>query len=223
MNDEGEDQDLRSQDDFARFDPQKQAWEELPSLPEPRSSHDAAVLDGVLYVVGGWKLQGASEDTKWHDTALAFDLNGDQGPWKPIAAPPFHRRALAVAAWNGKLYCLGGMQQQGGVTPAVAVYDPATNAWSEGPALLGGTMDGFGASAFACGDSLYATTISGSIQRLSQNGKRWEFLGQLEHPRFFHRLVPRNDKELLVVGGGSMSVGKIPELEVISIEAKPQR
>jgi hypothetical protein len=107
------------------------------------------------------------------------------------------------------------MQEQGGPTTAVAVYDPARDAWSEGPSLLGGAMDGFGASAFACGGSLYATTITGSIQRLSADGKQWEYLGQLDHPRFFHRICPWNDEKLIAVGGGSMSVGKILELEVL--------
>lgn len=88
MNQEGEPQDLRSQPDFARFDPRKQAWEELPAMPEPRSSHDAAVLDGILYVVGGWSLRGKDSETKWHDTALAIDLKSDPLQWKPIAAPP---------------------------------------------------------------------------------------------------------------------------------------
>ncbi len=223
MNEEGEDQDLRSQANFARFDPQKRAWEELPGLAEPRSSHDAAVLDGVLYVVGGWNLQGESGESKWHDTALAIDLKADQPQWKAIAAPPFQRRAVAVAAWNGKIYCLGGMQQKGGPTTAVAVYETAQDTWTEGPMLLGGAMDGFGASAFACGDALYATTITGSIQRLAGEGKSWEYLGQLDHPRFFHRLIALNEKQLVAVGGGSMSVGKIVEIEVIPANPPKQQ
>lgn len=217
MNEDGDEQDLHSQADFACFDPSTQTWESLPSLPEPRSSHDAAMLDGVLYVVGGWALQGATSDTKWHETAVAIDLNAKNPAWKKIAAPPFKRRAVALAAWNGKLYCLGGMQEQGGPTTAVAVYDPQQDKWSEGPTLLGGPMDGFGASAFASNGALYATTITGSIQRLAGDGKQWEYLGQLEHPRFFHRLVPMNDNQLVIVGGASMEVGKIVELEVLPV------
>ncbi len=219
MNEEGADDDLHSQDTVARFDPQKRVWEDLPRLPEPRSSHDAAVLNGVLYVVGGWNMQGAGAEAKWHDTVHALDLKADQLEWKTVAAPAFKRRALAVAAWNGKLYCIGGMQERGGITSAVAVYDPTQDAWSEGSAILSGPMDGFGASAFACGKDLYVTTISGSVQRLAQDGSRWEFLGQLAHPRFFHRLVPWKD-QLIVVGGGDMSVGKITEVEVIATSTK---
>lgn len=212
-----EKEDLRSQADFARLTPGDAQWESLPSLPEPRSSHDAAVVGDTLYVVGGWNMQGSGSGAKWHDTAVSLNLAGDKMEWKPIAPPSFLRRALALAAWQGRLYCLGGMQDQGGPTTAVAIYDPAKNAWADGPMLLGGPMDGFGCSAFACRDSLYVTTVSGSIQRLSGDGKGWEYVGQLTHPRFFHRLLPWQSNKLIAVGGGNMSEGKTLDLELLSI------
>jgi hypothetical protein len=77
-------------------------------------------------------------------------------------------------------------------------------------------MDGFGASAFASQAGLYATTMSGSIQRLSQEGDRWEFAGQLAHPRFFHRQLPWQTNDLVIVGGASMATGKIDALELLA-------
>ena len=218
-NKSGEKQDLHSQNEFARFDPKTgKAWEPLPSLPEGRSSHDAAVIGDTLYVVGGWNMQGAGKDLKWHDTALKFDLaEGGKGSWKAIAAPPFKRRALALAAWQGKLYCIGGMGEKGTQTTEVAIYDPAQDSWTSGPSILGGAMDGFGSSAFASGNALYVTTISGSIQRLSADGKKWEFQGQLVHPRFFHRLLPWGDSKLVVLGGASMTEGKQESVEVLPL------
>jgi hypothetical protein len=110
------------------------------------------------------------------------------------------------------------MRPQGGPTTEVAVYDPQTNAWSEGPAILGPAMDGFGSSAFACAGSLYVSTISGSVQRLSSEWKQWEFVGQLAHPRFFHRLLSWQDSKLIAVGGGDMSVGKVTRIDVITVK-----
>ncbi|MGQ0635640.1 MAG: Kelch repeat-containing protein [Planctomycetaceae bacterium] len=211
-----EDESLWSQAGFARFNPQTPRWVDLPSLPEGRSSHDAAVVNGRLYVVGGWNMQGKDE-TRWHDTAWAFDLSADGGEWKPLPAPRFHRRALALAEWQQRLYCVGGMQEQGGPTTAVAVFDPATNEWSEGPALLGTGMDGFGASAFASSGALYATTMSGSVLRLTERGRDFEFVGQLQNPRFFHRLLPWRESGLVVVGGAGMSTGKILSLELLGV------
>ncbi|MGE0606888.1 MAG: hypothetical protein AB7O62_07330 [Pirellulales bacterium] len=217
INKDGEEQNLQSQDDFARMRADSPTWEALPQLPEPRSSHDAAIVGDTLYVVGGWNMQGGGRDAHWLETALSLDLTAEKPEWKTIAAPPFQRRALALAAWNGKLYCIGGMQEDGGPTTAVAIYDPAKDAWSEGPSLLGGNMDGFGSSAFACQGALYITTQSGSIQRLSADGASWEYLGQLDHPRFFHRLLPWSDANLIIVGGSSMASGKTEELELLKI------
>lgn len=219
QNKSGEPQILVSQADVARFDPQSRTWESLPNLPQPRSSHDAAVIGDTLYVVGGWALQGESKHSQWHATALALDLSAEKLEWREIAPPPFKRRALAIADWRGKLVSAGGMMESGGPTTAVAIYDPVANRWSEGPSLQGNAMDGFGASAFACQNSLYVTTISGSIQRLSGEGKAWEYVGQLAQPRFFHRLLPWQGTQLLVVGGANMEEGKKVALEKLNIAA----
>lgn len=219
MNNDGEDNDLVSQSLVARFDLATNKWEDLPALPEARSSMDAAVVGDVLYVAGGWNMPGAKKDYIWHRTAYAMDLSADRLTWRPIAIPPFIRRALSLAAWNGKLYCIGGMKQRGGPTNDVDVYNPQTDSWSKGPKLLGSSMDGFGNSAFACGGSLYVSTVSGSVQRLSPDGAKWEFAAQVDHPRFFHRLLPWADSKLVSVGGGSMQAGgKVTEIEVLKVK-----
>jgi N-acetylneuraminic acid mutarotase len=215
-NAEDAEQSLWSQDSFAMFDPASKTWTDLPKLPEPRSSHDAAVLDGKLYVVGGWKLAGDAE-TQWHDTAWVCDLNRPDLKWEPIATPPFHRRALSLAAHHGKLYVLGGMQEQGGPSTRSDVYDPAVKTWSQGPTLIGSGMEGFGNSSFAIQGRLVASTMSGSVQRLSADGKQWELAGQLAHPRFFHRLLPTADGQIVIVGGASMQTGKTNDLELMSL------
>ncbi len=212
----GEKQNLVSQDDFARWDATSNEWKSLPKLPEPRSSHDAAVVGDTLYVVGGWNMQGGGASSKWHETALAMNLAAEKLEWKSIPAP-FKRRALSVAAWNQKLIAIGGMTDSSGPTTNTSIYDPVSNQWSDGPSLQGGAMDGFGSSAFACHGALYVTTVTGSIQRLGADGKAWEFLGQIAHPRFFHRLLPWNDSKLVIVGGASMEEGKAEELELLTV------
>ena len=216
INKEGEKENLRSQTEVARLAVDGKSWELLTPLPAGRSSLDAAVIGDTLYVVGGWNLQGGSRDAAWHDTLLTADLNVEPLVWKPMASPPFKRRALAAAAWQGKLYCIGGMEEQGAPTTAVAVYDPSTNRWSEGPALLGGPMEGFGSAAFATGQGLFATTMSGAIQKIAADGKSWQVVGQLAHPRFFHRLLPWNGSKLVVVGGSNMTTGKVEALELLA-------
>lgn len=213
---DGGDYELNSRDSFARFDPQTGNWEELPPLPEPRSSHDVVRIGDTLYVVGGWSMNAAdgNNDRGWLTTIATIDLSKSPLEWKTIKDVPFERRAVSAAEFNGKLYVIGGMQKTGGVTKRVAIYDPKSGEWTEGPSILGGSMDGFGTASFASGGRLYTTTMSGAIQRLNEDGTAWEAVGQLESPRFFHEISPWNGG-LIVVGGASMSSGKALNLESI--------
>ncbi|MCA9116923.1 MAG: DUF4198 domain-containing protein [Planctomycetaceae bacterium] len=215
-NAEGEDHDLHSRDLFARYNPADDSWTELPALPEPRSSHDAAVLGSKLYVVGGWQLDGAAEN-RWHETAHVIDLSAKEPVWKALPKPPFTRRALALAAHQNRLYVIGGMQQEGGPTTKVSVFDPETGKWSEGPSLVGEPMNGFGCSAFAADGRLYVTTIHGQLQRLTEDGSAWEVVRQLDRPRFFHRMLPVSGSKMLMVGGASMKIGRFEALDVIDL------
>jgi N-acetylneuraminic acid mutarotase len=217
-NKRGDTENLISQADFAKFDPKTAQRTDLPKLPEPRSSHDAALIGNTVYVVGGWNMQGGGSSAQWHATAWACDLSAERPEWKPIAGPSFRRRALALVQQNGKLLCLGGMNEKGGPTTSVEIYDPSSNTWSSGPALIGGGMEGFGSSAFFVGEDVYATTMSGAIQRLRKDATSWELLGQLQHPRFFHRVLPWQGNKLVVVGGSSMESGKVLPLELLVID-----
>lgn len=80
-------------------------------------------------------------------------------------------------------------------------------------------MDGFGSSSFAVGGKLFVTTYGGTLQRLREDGKAWEVLSTLEHDRFFHRLLPLSDNQLIAVGGASMSSGKFEEVDVIRVRS----
>jgi N-acetylneuraminic acid mutarotase/uncharacterized GH25 family protein len=217
-NEVGEDHDLWSQSDFVSFDPKTGQWTDLPALPEPRSSHDAAMIDDTLYVIGGWNMQGP-DNTTWHNTAWSCDLSSPDKKWKAVPAPSFKRRAISLAAHQGQLYCLGGMQESGGPTKEVAIFDPESGKWNEGPELTGEkALNGFGTSSFALGNSLYVSTLEGMLLKLSADKAVWNEVGSLERARFFHRMLPISDSKLLFVGGANMGSGKFEEVEVVDVE-----
>ncbi|MEM1063358.1 MAG: hypothetical protein AAGJ97_13615, partial [Planctomycetota bacterium] len=216
MNAEGEVNDLQSRSKVEAYDVEAGTWSELPPLPERRSSFDAAVLDDAIYVFAGWDLNGESEDA-WHQTAWKLDLSDVEAGWQALPEAPFMRRAVSVAAHDGKLYVLGGMQDVGAPTTETAVFDPATGQWADGPKLVGGIMVGFGSSAFAAGGRLYASVYDGTLQRLSQDGSEWEVVGDLPEDRFFHRMVAWGDDKLVIVGGASMRSGKFEPVHVLDV------
>ncbi len=213
-NAQGEEDKLRSLDEAACYDPIAKSWAKLPPLPEPRSSLDAVVLGDEVFVIGGWTLKPGDEPV-WLDTAWRMDLTASEPQWRPLAAPKFQRRALAVGQCDGKIYCLGGMQSNGEITRQVAVYDPKLDRWSEGPEMPGEGMDGFAAACFNVGGRLVATSYSGQVITLSEDHARWEATGKLQNGRFFHRLLSVGDDAALVVGGANMETGKHLQIEWI--------
>lgn len=217
MNEDGEDQDLQSQTSVASYDPKTKEWSDLPPLPESRSSFDAAVLDDTVYVFGGWALGGEDSESQWHETAWSLKLSQANAKWVPLAKPNFKRRAVSVAAHAGKLYVVGGMQSENGPTTKVAIYDPIKDSWTSGPSLPGKGMSGFGSSSFATGGKLYVSSMDGGVHRLNPSGDHWETLAKMEPSRFFHRMVPWGDDQLLMIGGANMEVGKFTNIEVIRV------
>jgi outer membrane protein assembly factor BamB len=213
-NEKGKKNDLHSTDEVMRFDPATQKWEALPPLPEPRSSHDAAVFNHILYIGGGWKLAGDDGEgihSKWHETLLTMDLRAPEKGWQS-QPQPFQRRAIATVARGGRLWFIGGIDDKDELSRAVDWFEPATGEWGKGPDLPDGTMAGFGIAAAEQGGQLYASPLSGKISRLSE---------RLQVPRFFHRLLPLADGRLVAVGGSNRK-GHITQLEFVSLDAKPE-
>lgn len=213
-----EKKDLWSVNDVARFDPARKVWEKLPSLPSPRSSHDAVVLGDKIYVAGGWAMHGKDGKSEWQKTALELDLSQPTLEWKELPEPPFRRRALSLATLNGKVYAIGGMLEEGGTTTEVDCYDPASKTWSNGPDLPGKSMEGFGNSSFEVGGHLFVSTVEGNLQRL--DGDQWTLVSKLQRPRFFHRMLPLSANELVFLGGAARSGERATEIETVKVEAK---
>lgn len=217
-NKEDEGQDLWSVSDFAEFDPNSGKWKELPPMPTPRSSFDAAVLGDQLYAVGGWALQG-EEETVWPYEAYTVDLSRRTPEWRAITNPPFRRRALSVGIFNSNVYVIGGMQPDGKVSTETAIFHPKDNAWTEGPRLPGEDLEGFGTACVAIDDRLYVSTPSGNFLSLRGNGESWEKEDRLGKGRFFHRMLSIDGQHVIILGGANMKSGAFSEVEVLKINA----
>jgi hypothetical protein len=196
----GEPADTRSTDVCACFDPGADAWAALPSLPAARSSHDVAVVGDTLVVVGGWTLKG--EEQVWQETVLTLDLKTEGATWQ--AHPqPFRRRALIAAAYEAKVYVLGGFDENEEVVDRVDAFDPATGAWTEGPRLPAKGVAAFGPAACTLQGKLYVSLGDGTVYRMDGEGKeaRWTLAGHAT-PRLVHRMAAWGE-DLVVMGGAT--------------------
>lgn len=97
-------------------------WEELEALPQPRWGHRLVGHDGRLYAVGG---QPGPQ-------VQIFDRDGG---WTLGAPIPQVRDHLGVVVHEGEIWALGGRDHTDILTARVDIYDPGTDAWSEGPDL----------------------------------------------------------------------------------------
>ncbi|MCC6575632.1 MAG: hypothetical protein IT462_17770 [Planctomycetes bacterium] len=210
----GAKEDLFSSAEVASYDPLTRKWTDLPALPQARSSHDAVIHDGKLYVVGGWQLAGESGKAAWPNFSLVMDLKAEKPEWKKIDQP-FATRAVAVATCGTDIYSIGGIGEKD-PTRDVNIYDTKEGKWSKGPKLPGMA---FGSSAFEMNGRVYATNLEGTLFSHAPGEAEWRVDGTLTFPRFFHRLLPVGPNELAAVAGSAMG-GHVRNIEYISLDRK---
>lgn len=210
----GEPERLVSTAEVARYRPGDARWEALPPLPDARSSHDAVVLDGTLYVLGGWRLEGGSDGAVWPRDGVALKLDDPGAGWRSFPVP-FQRRGLAVVATAGRVVAIGGMDPDGEMSRQVDIYDPAAGTWKRGPDY---PETAFGVAATAVGDLIYASAMDGTVYSLAPREQRWQPVTTLAFPRFFHRLLAL-DGDLLAIGGilGMQEGGRVRAIERVAL------
>ncbi len=128
-------------DQFARYDPQTDTWQVLPSLPTPVTGATLlfAPTTGKLYLFGGSSGNMVGSSTQIYDPATAS--------WSAGAALPAPRSVMSGGVWQGKLYLAAGADTLR-FTPQVQLwaYDPLSDSWDTTlPALPGATMGAVGA------------------------------------------------------------------------------
>ncbi len=217
MNAADEPIEIWSLDDFARYDRDTDSWEALPAMPDTRASHSLTLVDGVIYVVGGWTLHGESGSGVYSETWMSLDLEQTPLQWEEHDMP-FQLRDHCAGHRDGKVYVLGGMLS--GAFPVEPwVYDPVEDDWSRGPVLPpgGGLFGGFGCGATSADGELYFSAAESMLYRLNDAGDDWEAVGPTEAPRIFHQLVPHNDEILLVGGGLGTDVTPLDSVESVTV------
>ena len=99
------------------YDPAADNWQQMAAMPTARHRHAAVVLDGKIYVTGGFTSSGEASNA-----VEAYDPVADT--WTTLASLSKTRRYHASAVVCGKLYVFGGYRVE------VEVYSPASNCWA---------------------------------------------------------------------------------------------
>jgi non-specific serine/threonine protein kinase len=192
------------------YDPAADTWAEGPAHPVPIHHPMAAVLDGMLYVAGGYAPSGAA-------TRRVHRL-GPNG-WEQVARLPLARAAGTMVALGGRLLLAGGIDLSGDIGREMLVYDPGTDAWSvaEGPPTprehLGGAVaDG----RFLTVGGRMARQHVGTAEAYDALTGTWQSLAELPTPRAGLGATATCDGGLVAIGGEDItsSAGEtFPEVE----------
>jgi hypothetical protein len=117
------------------------SWVELAPMHQARADLGVAVVDGKIYAIGGKVLvyQDALR-TESKDVGTNEEYDPAFGNWTDKAPMPISSSDFATAAYNGKIYCIGGgvneLFNSSTLTWDVRitkgfneVYDPVTDKW----------------------------------------------------------------------------------------------
>jgi N-acetylneuraminic acid mutarotase len=187
------------------------AWQTLAPLPEPRQEVAVAEVNGLIYVAGGFGVDGATSER-----LEAYDPAAHR--WKRLPPLPVPVNHAAAVGLGGKLYVLGGYQSPQGLagpSKAVQIYDPARQTWSQGsplPTARGGlavtVLDGkMYAIGGAGGPSL------GDFAVLDPALGQWTELPPMPTPRD-HTGAAVVDGKIYVMGGRNQRSFTLNTLEV---------
>ena len=197
----------------ACYNPAAKTWENLPDMPAGRSSHDAVMAGSKLIVVGGWDMKGGDKESEWHSSALILDLDKQPLKWETVKQP-FVRRSLTAAALDGKVFVMGGINEEDSIELKVDVFDSANNRWTLSTPLPGPKSNGFSAASCVADGQLNVSLGDGKVARLKADGTAWQEVAKLKQPRIVHRMVAANDHLLLVLGGASKN-GNVTMTETV--------
>jgi N-acetylneuraminic acid mutarotase len=130
------------QNDYAltrneEYDPASGAWRARAPLPCGASHMAAAVLDGNIYVIGGF----TGRDHKGPvDRVFAYDIAADA--WRALPSLGVPRGSIGAAGLRGKIHAVAGRVTDDsddwhskGVVGTHEVYDPATGRWTHAAPL----------------------------------------------------------------------------------------
>jgi N-acetylneuraminic acid mutarotase len=179
-------------------------WLQRASMLTRRSEMPAVVLNGMIYVPGGFgpKLNGLANGMDAVTTFDAYDPASNQ--WKLLASMPEARNHSMVAAYKGRVYVFGGFAGVWVTYSNVWVYDPSTDHWQVLKDMPAPRTAG---AAVTLGDYIYlvggTTSQAGVILptwRYDPAKDSWENVAPLQEPREHNNAVVLNGK-IYALGG----------------------
>jgi N-acetylneuraminic acid mutarotase len=185
-------------------------WRLRADLPIPVQNSALIALNGALYDFGG---DSVNEFDDWPVSEMvAYDPGTDS--WTARAPMPAARSDLGAAVVGGKLYVMGGSDND--AVQDLWMYDPALDAWAvKAPVptrrsfLAVAALDGL---IYAAGGETGYGNGSAVVEVYDPATDHWSQAAPLPLPRFRFALVAANGK-LYAIGGGETTSLSVQEYD----------
>jgi len=173
-------------------------WHGRPTMQAERYGHAAAVVNGKIYIIGGW-----NDADEILSTVEEYDPITER--WRYRADLPTPRAGLTAAVVNNKIYAIGGQDRSDEpVTATVEEYDPITNQWTSKMSMPT-PQRSFAAA--AVGERIYTfggwdgTNVFATVEEYDTNTDTWRTRADMPTPRV--GLTATTVNGLIYVIGGS--------------------
>ncbi|XP_069354584.1 kelch-like ECH-associated protein 1 isoform X2 [Maniola hyperantus] len=176
------------------YSPSAEQWRPCSPMATPRHRVGVAVMDGLLYAVGG------SAGSEYHKTVECYDPEKDA--WTYVASMGRARLGVGVAVVNRLLYAAGGFDGARR-SASVECYHPENNCWTE-VAPMHYARSGAGVAAL----NQYIYVVGGydgaaqlaSVERYDTERDTWEEVAPVRAARSALSLAVLDNK-LYAMGG----------------------
>lgn len=177
-----------------RYNPISETWRPCSPMSVPRNRVGVAVMDELLYAVGG------SAGSEYHNTVEYYDPEFDR--WTLVQPMHSKRLGVGVAVVNRLLYAIGGFDGRERL-PSVECYHPENNEWTMVPPMKYGRS---GAGVAALHQYIYVvggfdgTRQLESVERYDTELQTWEMVAPVKIARSALALTVL-DGRLYAMGG----------------------
>ncbi|HEY7300120.1 MAG TPA: kelch repeat-containing protein [Xanthobacteraceae bacterium] len=112
--------------DTDEYDPTTDSWRARTPMPEGGTHNSIAVLDGKIYIAGGF---AGRQHTLPTASLHSYDPATDT--WRKLASLSTPRASISLTALNGKIHAFGGRLMGEETSLAThELYDPKTDTWT---------------------------------------------------------------------------------------------
>lgn len=102
------------------YNPKTNQWREIGDMPDAKSSHTASVINGKIYVIGGF-FRGQGIDMKEFKTIEIY--HPQTGRWTQKPDMPVSKFGHTAEVIKAKIYIFNGIGHDDALFPTVEVYD----------------------------------------------------------------------------------------------------